>query len=69
VGVRYRVIKYQEVEGAMIPEQILAVGINHRGEESGQSRVTKIKASVHGRWDPVLFLSPAQIEALEEKDE
>lgn len=69
VGVRYRVIEYQEVAGAMIPEQILAVGINYRGEESGNSRVTRIKASVHGKWDPVLFLSPTQIEALEEKDE
>jgi hypothetical protein len=69
VGVRYRVLEYQEVAGAMIPEQILAVGINHRGEESGQSRFTRIKASVHGKWDPVLFLSPAQLEALEEKDE
>ena len=69
VGVRYRVIEYQEIAGAMIPEQILSVGINYRGEESGNSRVTRIKASVHGKWDPVLFLSPTQIEALEEKDE
>lgn len=68
VGMRWRVLKYQEIAGAMIPEDLLAVGINARGEESGHSRVVRIKASVHGSWDPTLFLSPAQLEALE-KDE
>ncbi len=68
VGMRYRVLKYQEVGGARVPEHILAVGINARGEESGHSRVTRIKASIHGSWDPKLFLSPAQLEALEKDD-
>jgi hypothetical protein len=68
VGVRYRVLEYQEVAGAKIPKQILAVGINAHGVESGHTRVTSIEASVHGPWDPALFLSPAQLEALEEDD-
>ena len=65
VGVRYRILKHQEVEGAKIAEQILSVGISPQGEESGLVRVTKTKASVR-RWEPALFLSPAQLEALEE---
>ena len=68
VGTRYRVLDYQEIGGAKVPERILAVGINARGEESGHSRVTTIKASIHGPWDPKLFLSPAQLEALEKDD-
>jgi hypothetical protein len=68
VGMRWRVLEYQEIGGAKVPEQILAVGINARGEESGHSRVIRIKASVRGPWDPKLFLSPAQIEALEKDD-
>jgi hypothetical protein len=68
VGVRYRVLEYQEISGTKIPKQILAVGIDARGQESGGTRVTKIEASVHGTWDPTLFISPAQLEALEEQD-
>jgi hypothetical protein len=69
VGVRYRVLEYQDVAGAKIPKQIVAVGINAHGQESGHMRVTTIEASAHGAWDPALFLSPAQLEALEEKDQ
>jgi hypothetical protein len=65
VGVRYRILKHREVEGAKIAEQILSIGISSQGEESGLVRVTKTKASVR-RWEPALFLSPAQLEALEE---
>jgi hypothetical protein len=67
VGVRYRILKLQEVEGAKIAEQILSVGISPQGQESGLVRVTKSKASVR-HWEPSLFLSPAQLEALEEDD-
>lgn len=67
VGVRYRILKHQVREGAKIAEQLLSVGISVRGEESGHVRVTKSKASVR-LWDPTLFLSPAQLEALEENE-
>jgi hypothetical protein len=67
VGIRYRILKLQEAEGAKIAEQILSVGISPQGQESGLVRVTKTKASVR-HWEPSLFLSPAQLEALEEED-
>jgi hypothetical protein len=67
-GIRYRILKQQDVAGAMVPEQLLLAAINLVGQESGHVRVTKIKASVHGSWDPALFLSPPQLEALEKDD-
>jgi hypothetical protein len=67
VGIRYRILKTQEVEGAKITEQVLSVGINDQGHESGLVRVTKSKASTR-HWEPSLFLSPAQLEALEEEE-
>lgn len=68
VGVRYRTLKQKNVNGANLIEQQLAVGINLRFQESGATRVTKIQSSVLGPWDPTLFLSPAQLAALEEDD-
>jgi len=68
VGIRYRVLKEVGLEGASVIEQMLSVGINSRYQESGATRVTRIKPSVHGPWDPTLFLSPARLEALEKDD-
>jgi hypothetical protein len=65
MGIRYRILKQQEVEGAMLAEQLLLIGINAAGMESGANRVTKIKASAQP-WDVALFLSPTELEALEE---
>jgi len=67
VGVRYRVLKQKEIDGATIVEQMLAIGINSQYQESGANRVTKIAPKVRP-WDPTLFLSPAQLEALEKDD-
>lgn len=67
-GIRYRVLTQQDVQGAKVPEQLLLAAISPLGQESGHVRVTKIKASVHGSWDPALFLSPAQLEFLEKDD-
>jgi len=67
MGIRYRILKQQELDGAQIIEQVLLIGINAAGMESGANRVTKIKASIQP-WDATLFLSPAQLEALEEED-
>jgi hypothetical protein len=66
VGIRYRILKTTELDSAKVPAQLLLIGINSSGMESGANRVTKIEASVHGSWDPTLFLSPQRIEALEE---
>jgi hypothetical protein len=68
VGVRYRILKQMDLKGAKVVEQMLSVGINSRYQESGATRVTKIKPSVRGPWDPALFLSPAQLASLEEDD-
>jgi hypothetical protein len=57
-GIRYRVLKTEDVEDVQIPTQILSIGINVDGYESGHVRVTKIKPSVHGPSDPTLFRSP-----------
>ncbi len=67
VGVRYRILKQREIGGATVVEQILAIGINSQYQESGANRVTKIASKVHP-WDPTLFLSPPQLEALEKDD-
>lgn len=66
VGVRYRILKQNDLDGAKVAEQILSIGINSRYEESGATRVTKITASVRGPWDPTLFLSPRQLEEFED---
>jgi hypothetical protein len=63
-GIRYRILKQKELGGAMVSEQLLMVGINVRGMESGHVRVTKIDPSVVP-WDVTLFVSPQQLEALE----
>jgi len=67
VGVRYRILKQKAIDGATVVEQVLAVGINSQYQESGANRVTRIVLKVRP-WDPTLFLSPAQLEALEEDD-
>jgi hypothetical protein len=68
VGVRYRILKQKELEGAKVVEQILAIGINWQYQESGANRVTRISPKVRP-WDATLFLSPAQLEALEEEED
>ena len=65
MGVRYRYLKYDELNGARMPTRILAVGINFEGQESGATRVTRISPSVYGPWNPRLFISPVRLEALE----
>ncbi len=65
MGIRYRILKYDEIEGAKIPSRILAVGINVQGQESGATRVTKVATTVYGPWEAGLFVSPARLEALE----
>ena len=68
MGVRYRYLKYDEIDGVKIPTQILAVGINPAGMESGAHRVTKVSVSKYGQWQPRLFMSPQQLDALEGDD-
>lgn len=67
VGVRYRILKQKELEGAKVSEQVLAIGINSQYQESGANRITKIVPKVRP-WDPTLFLSPKRLEELEEEE-
>jgi hypothetical protein len=64
-GIRYRILKQKDLDGATVAEQMLLIGINPQGQESGHVRVTKIGSSVIP-WDATLFLNPKQLEALEE---
>lgn len=67
VGVRYRILKQKDLEGALVAEQVLAIGINSQHQESGANRITRIVPKVRP-WDATLFLSPKQLEELEEED-
>lgn len=66
MGMRYRILKHDDVNGARVPSQIVAVGMNFEGRESGATRLTRITPTVHGPWDPRLFINPQRLEALEE---
>ncbi|MCU0234624.1 MAG: hypothetical protein MUE90_11425 [Thermoanaerobaculales bacterium] len=66
MGMRYRILKYDEVNGARVPSQILAVGMNLAGQESGATRLTRVTPKIYGPWDPRLFVNPQRLEALEE---
>ena len=57
-GIRYRTLKTEIIEDAQIPTQILSIGINVNGMESGHVRVTKVKPSVYGPSDPTMFRNP-----------
>lgn len=65
MGMRYRILKYDEVNGARVPSQILAVGMNLAGQESGATRLTRAAPTIHGPWDPRLFINPQRLEALD----
>ncbi len=65
MGVRYRYLKFDEIDGVKIPSQVLAVGINLDGLESGANRITRVDISRFGPWQPRLFMSPQVLEELE----
>jgi hypothetical protein len=65
LGMRYRTLKYDDVAGAKIPSQVLAVGINLEGYESGANRITRITPRDYGPWEAGLFISPMMLEAIE----
>lgn len=65
MGVRYRILKYEDVEDVRIPSQVLAVGINLEGYESGATRITRIAPTAYGPWEAGLFVNPRRLEALE----
>ena len=57
-GVKYKILKYDKIKGVSVPSQIVALGINLMGVESGTFRITKIQPTVVGPSDAGFFESP-----------
>lgn len=57
-GIRYRIVKHADVDDVKIPSQIVSIGTNVEGTESGAFRVTTIEPEVYGPSDPALFAIP-----------
>lgn len=64
-GIRYRVLKRQDVDGVNLPAQVLMDGIDFNGVENGHVRVTKLEAESIGPLDLSLFISPETADKLD----
>ncbi len=67
-GIRYRILKRQDVDGLNLPAQILLDGIDLSGVENGHVRVTKITAETVGPLDLGLFINPDDAAKLDAGD-
>lgn len=67
-GIRYRVLKRQNVDGIELPAQILLDGIDLDGVENGHVRVTKIDTTTAGPLDLGLFIHPDERDRLDAGD-
>lgn len=67
-GVRYRFLKWQELDGLKIAAQVLLDGIDLNGAENGHVRVTKMTSTNAGPLDLSLFLHPDEQERLDAGD-
>lgn len=67
-GIRYRILKRQNVDGLNLPAQILLDGIDLSGAENGHVRVTKITAQTVGPLDLGLFINPEDAARLDAGD-
>lgn len=67
-GIRYRILKRQNVDGLNLPAQILLDGIDLTGVENGHVRVTKITAQTVGPLDLGLFINPEDAARLDAGD-
>lgn len=64
-GIRYRILKRQDVGGVSVPAQVLMDGIDFNGVENGHVRVTKVTAETTGPLDLSLFISPEAADRME----
>jgi hypothetical protein len=64
-GVRYRYLQHGTIEEVRLPTQVVLDGIDFERVENGHVRVTKIKPSIRGPFDPELFVDPRRLELLE----
>ena len=67
-GIRYRILKRQNIDGLNLPAQILLDGIDLSGVENGHVRVTKITAQTVGPLDLGLFINPGDAARLDAGD-
>lgn len=67
-GIRYRILKRQDVDGLNLPAQVLLDGIDLTGVENGHVRVTKITAQTVGPLDLGLFINPTDSARLDAGD-
>ena len=64
-GIRYRILKRQNVDGLSLPAQVLLDGIDVNGTETGHVRVTKVESTTAGPLDLSLFIHPKERERLD----
>lgn len=67
-GIRYRILKRQDVDGLNLPAQVLLDGIDLNGVENGHVKVTKISAQTVGPLDLALFINPDDAARLDAGD-
>ena len=65
-GVRYRTLKRATLGSSIqLPVQLLLDGIDLNGAPTGHVRVTKMRLTIRGLYEPALFLHPMQLEEIE----
>ncbi len=65
-GVRYRILKRTTLGSEIqLPIQVLLDGIDLNGAPTGHVRVTRMRATIRGLYEPALFLHPVQLEEIE----
>jgi len=65
-GLQIEITETVNIKGVSIPSRVLMKGINHNGQPTGMEREVTIKTTVLLEPNPVLFISPDKLEALEE---
>lgn len=67
-GLRYRLSRFIDVGGVSLPSRILVEGLDYDGVENGHFMIVDVEHRVLKGIDPILFVDPAKIEALDESD-
>ncbi len=67
-GVRYRFLRWEKVGPARLASDLLVVGIDQNGAESGHVRTVKVRWESLGMPSEPLFMHPEDLEAMEEGD-
>jgi len=67
-GYRYRLSSFTELEGVSLPKRILVEGLDFDGVENGHFKIIALEHRLLDGIDPILFVDPAEIEALDESD-